>query len=57
MTEHGFPCRLVLLRHGRSEWNAAGVFTGWEDAYLTAQGELEAAEPSCSSWAPWVTPG
>ena len=42
MTEHGFPHRLVLLRHGRSEWNAAGVFTGWENAYLTAQGELEA---------------
>ncbi len=43
MTEHGFPYNLVLLRHGQSEWNAAGVFTGWENAYLTAQGELEAA--------------
>jgi hypothetical protein len=28
-SEHGFPYRLVLLRHGQSEWNAAGVFTGW----------------------------
>ena len=28
--------RLVLLRHGQSEWNAAGVFTGWENASLTA---------------------
>jgi 2,3-bisphosphoglycerate-dependent phosphoglycerate mutase len=35
--------RLVLLRHGQSEWNAAGVFAGWENAHLTAQGELEAA--------------
>ena len=34
--------RLVLLRHGQSEWNAAGIFTGWENAYLTARGEEEA---------------
>jgi 2,3-bisphosphoglycerate-dependent phosphoglycerate mutase len=37
------PARLVLLRHGQSEWNAAGIFTGWENAHLTAHGELEAA--------------
>jgi len=42
MNEDGFPYRLVLLRHGQSEWNADGVFTGWENAHLTAQGELEA---------------
>jgi len=42
MTTHGFPYRLVVLRHGQSEWNAAGVFTGWENAHLTAHGELEA---------------
>jgi broad specificity phosphatase PhoE len=23
------PYRLVVLRHGQSEWNAAGLFTGW----------------------------
>jgi 2,3-bisphosphoglycerate-dependent phosphoglycerate mutase len=40
---HGFPYRLVVLRHGQSEWNAAGLFTGWANAHLTAQGELEAA--------------
>ncbi|MGH3288221.1 MAG: histidine phosphatase family protein, partial [Streptosporangiaceae bacterium] len=22
---------LVLLRHGESEWNAKGLFTGWVD--------------------------
>lgn len=33
--------RLVLLRHGQSEWNAAGIFTGWENAHLTAAGEEE----------------
>ncbi len=37
----GRPC-LVLLRHGQSEWNAAGIFTGWENAHLTAAGEEEA---------------
>ncbi len=35
--------RLIVLRHGQSEWNAAGLFTGWENAHLTAHGELEAA--------------
>ena len=42
MTTHAFPYRLVVLRHGQSEWNAAGVFAGWENAHLTAQGEREA---------------
>ena len=42
MSTHGFPYRLVVLRHGQSEWNASGVFTGWENAYLTARGELQA---------------
>src|SRR5206468_8040803 len=36
------PPRLVLLRHGQSEWNAAGIFTGWENAALTTAGEEEA---------------
>ncbi len=39
----GGPFRLVVLRHGQSEWNAAGIFTGWENACLTAAGEEEAA--------------
>jgi len=42
MNKRGFPYRLVVLRHGQSEWNAAGLFAGWENALLTAQGELEA---------------
>jgi len=36
--------RLILLRHGQSEWNAAGIFTGWENAHLTAAGEDEARQ-------------
>ena len=43
MSENGFPFRLIVLRHGQSEWNAAGVFTGWANAHLTARGELEAS--------------
>jgi 2,3-bisphosphoglycerate-dependent phosphoglycerate mutase len=39
----GPACRLVVLRHGQSEWNAAGRFTGWVNADLTWDGEQEAA--------------
>src|SRR5579875_2798425 len=34
---------LVLLRHGESEWNAKGLFTGWVDVVLAAKGMQEAA--------------
>ena len=34
--------RLVLLRHGESDWNAQGLFTGWVDVGLSARGEAEA---------------
>ena len=35
---------LILLRHGRSEWNELNLFTGWHDVDLTTQGEAEASE-------------
>jgi 2,3-bisphosphoglycerate-dependent phosphoglycerate mutase len=34
--------RLVLLRHGESEWNRLNLFTGWWDAPLTELGEAQA---------------
>lgn len=34
--------KLVLLRHGQSEWNLENRFTGWTDVGLTEQGEAEA---------------
>jgi 2,3-bisphosphoglycerate-dependent phosphoglycerate mutase len=34
--------RLVLLRHGESEWNKLLLFTGWWDAQLTELGESQA---------------
>lgn len=33
---------LVLVRHGKSEWNEKGLWTGWRDIPLTAQGFEEA---------------
>ncbi len=34
--------RLILLRHGESEWNSKNLFTGWVDVGLTAAGAEEA---------------
>jgi 2,3-bisphosphoglycerate-dependent phosphoglycerate mutase len=34
--------RLVLLRHGESEWNRSNRFTGWTDVDLTETGREEA---------------
>jgi 2,3-bisphosphoglycerate-dependent phosphoglycerate mutase len=36
--------RLVLLRHGESEWNKENRFTGWVDVGLSEQGVIEAKE-------------
>ena len=36
------PYKLILLRHGHSEWNAKNLFTGWVDVDLNEQGVEEA---------------
>lgn len=36
--------KLVLLRHGESEWNAKNIFTGWCDVDLSQAGKAEAVE-------------
>src|SRR5262249_31544406 len=36
--------RLVLVRHGQSEWNLANLFTGWYDADITELGADEARQ-------------
>jgi 2,3-bisphosphoglycerate-dependent phosphoglycerate mutase len=36
--------KLVLLRHGESEWNLQNRFTGWTDVDLTPRGVQEAHE-------------
>ncbi len=34
--------KLVLVRHGQSDWNLKNLFTGWTDVDLTEQGREEA---------------
>ncbi len=36
--------KLVLVRHGQSDWNQKNLFTGWHDVDLTAQGRDEARQ-------------
>jgi 2,3-bisphosphoglycerate-dependent phosphoglycerate mutase len=38
------PGKLVLVRHGQSQWNLQNLFTGWVDVDLTEQGRKEASE-------------
>jgi 2,3-bisphosphoglycerate-dependent phosphoglycerate mutase len=35
--------KLVLIRHGESEWNKLNLFTGWTDVDLSSKGEQEAS--------------
>lgn len=35
---------LALVRHGESEWNAKGLWTGWTDIKLTEKGKEQARE-------------
>ncbi|MCT6857918.1 MAG: 2,3-diphosphoglycerate-dependent phosphoglycerate mutase [Apilactobacillus sp.] len=36
--------KLVLIRHGQSQWNLSNQFTGWEDVDLSDKGVEEAKE-------------
>lgn len=36
--------KLILLRHGQSEWNAKNLFTGWVDVPLSDLGKEEAVK-------------
>lgn len=36
--------KIVLIRHGESEWNKANLFTGWTDVDLSEKGVIEAKE-------------
>jgi 2,3-bisphosphoglycerate-dependent phosphoglycerate mutase len=35
-------CRLILVRHGESQWNLENIFTGWSDVDLSEKGIAEA---------------
>ena len=36
--------KILLLRHGESQWNLENRFTGWVDVDLTKKGQIEARE-------------
>ena len=36
--------KLVLIRHGESEWNKLNLFTGWTDVDLSEKGHQEAIQ-------------
>ena len=36
--------KLLLCRHGQSDWNLKNLFTGWKDVDLTEQGNQEAID-------------
>lgn len=36
--------KLILMRHGQSEWNRRNLFTGWVDIPLSSDGIVEAIE-------------
>jgi len=36
--------KLVMVRHGQSEWNLDNLFTGWTDVDLSAHGRVEALQ-------------
>jgi len=44
MTKRPEPGKLVLVRHGQSDWNLKNLFTGWTDVDLTDQGLTEARQ-------------
>lgn len=57
----GFPARLVFVRHGRTDWNAAGLTMGWTDVPLNRAGVAEALalRPAIARTGPtsvWVSP-
>ena len=39
---HDSMMKLVLVRHGESEWNKLNLFTGWTDVDLSEKGHEEA---------------
>ena len=42
MEDEAHMARMVLLRHGESQWNLENRFTGWIDVPLSPKGEEEA---------------
>ena len=56
MTESNEPCRVILARHGQTEWNKEFRFQGRTNVQLTEEGKRQAHALSerLSSWPPDV---
>ena len=54
MTESNKPCRVILARHGQTEWNKEFRFQGKTNVQLTEEGKRQAHALSerLSSWPP-----
>jgi broad specificity phosphatase PhoE len=52
VTEEQRPARVVLVRHGATDWSEAGRHTGWTDIPLNADGLRQASTlgPRLASW-------
>ena len=37
--------RIVMIRHGESEWNQLNLFCGWFDAGLSEKGKSKSISP------------
>ncbi|MCM1153651.1 MAG: 2,3-diphosphoglycerate-dependent phosphoglycerate mutase [Muribaculum sp.] len=48
--------KIILLRHGQSEWNLKNLFTGWTDVDLTEEGKRQAFEAGSKIKAAGLTP-
>lgn len=42
--------RLIRIRHGKSEWNTLGLWTGWTDIPLSDEGRAEAKKAAEQLW-------
>jgi len=38
--------KIVLIRHGESQWNKENLFTGWTDVDLSPQGLKKPMQPA-----------
>ncbi len=41
--------KLILIRHGESEWNKLNLFTGWTNVDLSEKGVQEAIEATSNA--------
>ncbi|CBY18847.1 unnamed protein product [Oikopleura dioica] len=50
----GKTFRIIMVRHGESQWNHGKLFTGWYNCPLTAVGEKEARQAGAALREKWI---